>query len=583
MLQNRLHHVLVGAFAGLAGWLLTEILPDLAEPRLLFFLIVAATVFFLAALVMLAELGPRATLPAAALVALVSASFAHWGALRFDTIEAFAGSVHVLGALLLLASLPVPFVMSRLQGGGWGWLDYTALFQHSWNIVVRVASAAVFSAVVWVVAMLSAMLLDLVGVTQLGKALQESLLAWLLLGGATGLGMAVVSEMPDLVSPYLLLRLLRLLVPMVLLVVAVFVAALPLRGLTGLFGELSAAGMLLATSAGVVALISVSVDQSDEEAVDGWLLPSAARGLAVLLPVLAVLAAWAVALRVGDYGWTPARLAAAAGAGVSLGYGALYLLAVLRGRRWMDRIRRANLTMAVVLIGLSALWLSPLLNAEAISARSQMQRFAEGSASLAELPLWELQHDWGRPGQAVIADLRLRAGLPGQEPLAARLAELAAARASWEFYDQPPAPEGSDATLTRGAEVPVLPASGAMPDQLWLSLGRDTRQDVLTGCDRRTPAGHPACLLLLAELAETHVGDEAVLIFDTGKTTVFDATLALALVGGNWTRQGNLMQLQPASFDPAAAIDALRADGVRLLPSGLSALGIGAQRLIMRP
>ena len=65
-------------------------------------------------------------------------------------------------------------------------------------------------------------------------------LVWLVLA------LAVVTELSDYVSPFLILRLLRLMLPPVLLVLAVFLLALPLRGLSGLFGGLSAAATLLA-------------------------------------------------------------------------------------------------------------------------------------------------------------------------------------------------------------------------------------------------------------------------------------------------------------------------------------------------
>jgi hypothetical protein len=584
MLLNRVHHVLLGLLAGFSGWILSDVLRFKLDEVLVFGLAVAAIVFFGAALAMLAELGPRATLPAAALLAVPAAALAVWGSMRFADVDAFLSSGHVILAMLVFGSLPVPFLMARLRGGRWGWLDYSALFTHSWNIVVRYASAWAFTGVVWGVLWLSANLLELVGVTVLLRALAMPLVAWGVTGAALGLGLAVVSELADLVSPYLLLRLFRLLLPVVLVVVAVFVLALPLRGLTQLFGELSAAGMLLVTAAGMVSLISVAVDQDDEDAVSGYVLPWSARALAVLLPVLAGLAAWAVALRVAQYGWTPGRVAAALGTGVSLGYGGLYALAALRGRGWAERIRRANLVMAGALIALAALWLTPALNAEAIATRSQIARFDAGQSGLAQLPLWELSRDWGKPGQTAFAMLQARASQPGQEALAARLAELAASRSPWELETQAPQDdEAAAANLGRATEVPVLPQGQPVPEALWQALGDDLRATVLKGCARPTAAGHPGCLLVLADLMDDFAGDEAVLIFDSGETTVIDSTLTLARDGDIWVRHGNALLVNTASFVPGAAIDAIRAAGVQVAPSGISALRAGEQRLVIRP
>ncbi|MDP3861094.1 MAG: DUF4153 domain-containing protein [Phaeovulum sp.] len=581
MLKDRVLHVLLGTAGGLSGWLLAEILADRLPDRVLLVLAVLAVVGFGGALTMLAELGLRAALFAAAVLAPPVAALAFWGAGRFASVAEFFGSGHVVLALAVLGAVPVPFLMARLAGGRWGWFDYATLFTHSWNALVRIASAAAFAGVVWVVLLLSSVLLDLVGVTHLGEALRQPLVAWLLTGGALGLGLAVVAELADLLSPYLLLRLLRLLVPVVLAVVAVFVVVLPLRGLSELFGNLSAAAVLMAAAAGSVALISIAVDQADDEAVTGWFLPESARILAVLVPILGALSVWAVVLRVGQYGWTPGRVSAAAGAGVSFGYGVFYAYAVLLGTGWMERIRRANLAMALALIGLAALWLTPLLNAEAISVRSQMARFDAGESGHGALPLWEFAHDWGRPGQAALAELRARASEPGQEALAARLAALDAATSDWQFAQSAAAP---DATLARSAEVPVLPAGQSMPEGLWQALDTGARQAVLEGCRRATPEGAPGCLLVLADLVMAWPGDEAVFLFGAGPVALAGAAQSYRQDGAGWQAAGDLRLLGDApGISAAAAIDRLHAEGVKLVPAGIFALDIGGLPVLLRP
>ena len=68
---------------------------------------------------------------------------------------------------------------------------------------------------------------------------------FVLTGLVLGLAIAVVNELSDYVSPYLILQLLRLLLPVLVVVMAVFIVALPFRGLSGLFGGLSAAATLM--------------------------------------------------------------------------------------------------------------------------------------------------------------------------------------------------------------------------------------------------------------------------------------------------------------------------------------------------
>ena len=71
-------------------------------------------------------------------------------------------------------------------------------------------------------------------------------------------------------------------------------------------------------------LITTALDSSDAEAAHSPIMQFAARALAVLMPVLGGLAGYAIAIRVGDYGWTPNRVAAAVIAAVVLGYALFY-------------------------------------------------------------------------------------------------------------------------------------------------------------------------------------------------------------------------------------------------------------------
>lgn len=581
MLRNRALHVALGALAGLAGWVLAEILAEIAAARTVLGLATLGAAFFGVVLAMLTDVAPRRAIAAGAGVAGVTAALVVLGSLRFDDPQDFVAAGHGVLAELVLASLPVPFLMAVARGGRGAWADYPALFLHSWNIVVRYAAAALFVGVVWAVLILSGALLRLVGIEALANLLEEPLAIWLISGAALGLGLAVVGELSDLVSPYLMLRLLRLLLPVVLVVVLVFLAALPLRGLSGLFGNLSPGAMFMAMAAVAVGLIAIAVDQSEAEAVQGRLMQTMVRALALTVPVLAGLAVWAMALRVVQYGWTPGRVAAACGAGVSLGYGLAYALAVLRGARWMGHIRRANIGLALGLIVLAALWQTPLLNAQAIAAQSQQARYAEDRAMPEQMPLWELAHDWGRPGLAVLAELRDVAALPGQEALARRFAAMDQAPQRWEFDDPGRTPIGAARAVGLAAALPVWPEGRSAPEGLLESLSAPEGQMVLEACARTTPAGNPGCLLLLADLVPQRDGDEAVIVLSSGGRTRGVVTLVFAREGAGWTTPDS--RSDGEGPEAGRAIDLIRQEGVTLVPLGLSALQFGDRRIFLYP
>ncbi|MEO1951077.1 MAG: hypothetical protein ABGX09_13425, partial [Thioclava sp.] len=212
-MQLRLQHILLGLLAGMFFWALDnqlqQRLPIDAHGQ--FGVSVLGTVFFATALAMLGEIGWRKAFGAAALIAVPVALLGWWASLGYAASESLAGYMpYELLALSVLAMLPMPFAMAVAQGGGRAWSDYPALFLHAWNIVVRYAAACIFLGMVWLVLYLSARLLESVDLDFLRQLLREKLFAFTVSGGILGLGLAVVTEREEMISPTLILRLLWL-------------------------------------------------------------------------------------------------------------------------------------------------------------------------------------------------------------------------------------------------------------------------------------------------------------------------------------------------------------------------------------
>lgn len=489
-----------GLLAGVGLYLLSEVIErGHLQGRAALAAAGFAAIFFGGLLGMTGPMRPLRALAGALAIAAVATGLLLWSSLRFHAVEQMFDSPMPALALMVLAALPVPFVIAA---DGPGWRDYPALFTQAWGLVVRYAAAWVFVALVWALLMLSDMLLTLVGIRFIGEMVDEAMVPWLITGGTLGLGLAVVQDFDDVVSPFLILRLLRLLLPVVLVVMAVFLVALPLRGMSrGLFGGISATATLLAMIAAGVTLVTSAVDRTDAEAAESPVLQRSAQALALILPLPAVLAAWGIWQRVGQYGWTPERLFLAVVTTLAVVYGLLYAAAVLRGRNWRGAIRQANIAMALAVITAAALWLTPVLNPQAISARSQLARFERGAVDAAALDITALGR-WGRAGDAALARLAELAEQPGQQALALRLSD-------------PPAPESrpvADVLADLTAIMPLQPATaGATRDLLLQSLYDHDLRDFLSFC--RTPlpeSGAPGCVMVVADFWPLQPGEEAV-------------------------------------------------------------------------
>ena len=494
---QRLSLVAVGAAAGGALYLLTEALsagwlPD----RVLLALAVAALVFFAALLGMAGPLPLRRAALRAAPLALLVAALMSWAGLRYPFAADLAGEAIPVLAGLALTFLPLPFLIAA-EGGNWR--HYPTLFVQAWGTVIRQAAAWLFVALVWLVFLLSHQLLKMVGVPVLGHLVDAPVFVALFTGAMLGLGIAVIHEMSGVVAPDLLIRLLRLFLPPLLIVLGVFLAALPFRGFEGLFRDLSAATILLFCAGFGVMLVTAAAERSDSLATQSPLIVLSARLMAGVTIFPAWLGVWAVWLRVAQYGWTPERLLALCGAILCLGYGALYLLAAFRRTGWQDRVRQANLIMALVVMAVAALLLSPVVNPERIAANSQIARLDRGEVSPEGFDFASVSR-WGRPGDEAMATLRARQDNPA----------LMAALARWDGTPDPVLEAARRADMA--AMLPLRPAGQtAIRAAILASLPDHELSTLREACSLQIQ-GRPGCALVVADFLTDLPGAEALLL-----------------------------------------------------------------------
>jgi hypothetical protein len=582
VVADRIVLTLIGVIAGLATWLMVEKLPDLVRnERVLLFVIAEMAGFFSAFLLATGPLRFGRAALAAAIVSLPAAGLLTWASFRYATIDGYLGTVLPLVAYALILLISLPFLIAAQQEDE-GWRNYAALFTQSWSIVVRAAAAWMFVGAFWAVLYLSDALFNLVGLHTIQELIEVEAVPYALTGAVLGLALAVVVELSDYLSPFLILRLLRLLLPVVLIVSVVFLAALPVRGLSHLFGGLSAAATLMAMAIGIATLIASALDRGDDDAVEAGLLRIATQLLALAMPVLGALAVYAVWLRVAAYGMSPDRIAAGLAALVTLGYGVLYALAVLLRRAWMRRIRSANTVMALVVIALSVLWLTPVLNAERLSARNQVARYETGQVGAAQLDLWFIRHELGRAGPGAVAELAAL-DRPDADVLRARIVRLDRSVSEFAFLNEGLSVQAIEEADRLLRDLVVLPSGTALPPNAFAGVPSFELANWARGCGQKTPAGRPGCVLVLADLLKTRSGNEAVIFWMSGPDT--------AEIGVVWPGEP-----VPAPADQAvflsgarvlnltpAALDALQSGDYALEPVEVPSLSLGGARIVLQP
>lgn len=409
----RFQLTLVGLCAGLSAYGITEILRGAVEnQRFTLFIAAFAYAGFSALLLLAGSMVWRKTaLYAISHAGLCSLLFL-WASFRFETVGVYlSGDITPLFVFYKLVILPLPFFMAY-ENADKTWRDYPFLFQCAWSLFVKICITFLFLGIFWAVLLSSTYLLTFVELDFLQDWLEEEFV-WMPLSGAVfGLGLAALNELNAVVDIMrsLAVRLLRLLLPIIAVVTAIFLVFIPVRGLDTVFGEFSAATTILCMTGAGIALITATLDAVDEKGSQNAVLLGCARVLAVLLPIMAGVALYAFYLRVNQYGWTPERLAGAASAGVVFAYAFTYVAACfIKPSEWRQSIRQGNIYLALGVIGISVLWLTPLLNTQRISANTQIARYLAEKSVAEQLPIWEMQRDWGRAGKAAVQTLHTRA------------------------------------------------------------------------------------------------------------------------------------------------------------------------------
>ena len=309
-----------------------------------------------------------------------------------------------LAAVLIAA----PLFQTVRDEGAWRF-PYKRLHSHAWTDAVIGAASLFFTGVTFLLAFLIAGLFDVIGIDLLKDALNEGWFNWMLAGFAFGSAFGLLRERDGLVGTLqrLVMVVLSVLAPVLAAALALFLLSTLVTGLDKLWeGWLSATALLLTAAAGSVLLVNAVIGDGREERAGNRVLVWSAMVLAIVVLPLAGLAAAAMGLRIGQYGWTPERMWGAIAVAIALAYGALGWWSVWRGRRDFDDVLRPlQIKLALGVCALMTFLALPVLDFGAISARSQVARLESGKVEPAKFDWAAMAFDFGPAGRKRLREL----------------------------------------------------------------------------------------------------------------------------------------------------------------------------------
>jgi len=414
-----------GLVQGVALWALTEAADNKVWPATngVLFGVLAAVVLFTPFLVLggLADMRRRTlvvwTLAAAAGLAALGAHDIDRRAAH-EVVEWISGQAMVfLAAVLFIAH----HLVSAADSDRKLIARFPTYFDQAWKHGVQLVMSAGFVGVFWLVLFLGAALFKLIGIEFVEELTRKS---WFAIPATTMMFAAAV-QLTDVRHGLIrgirtvALTLLSWLLPVLVFLAGAFMLALPFTGLEPLWKTRSAAGILLSSAAVLIVLINAAWQDGEPDGVAPLVLRLSTRLAAGLLGPLVGLAAYALWLRIGQYGLTPDRIAGAAACLVGAAYAVGYIAAAVRPGRWMRLIAPTNVTAAFLTLGVLLAIFTPLADPARLSVDSQMARLAEGKVTAARFDYDFLRWQSGRYGREALETLARRGGAAGRRAKAA--------------------------------------------------------------------------------------------------------------------------------------------------------------------
>ncbi len=260
---------------------------------------------------------------------------------------------------------------------------YVEYFDMAWRHAVQLALSLAFVGVFWLVMVLGAALFKLIGIdglqTLIGKDWFNTPVSFLMFAAAVHISDMRAALVLGIRT--IILTLLGYLLPLVVVLAAAFLGALPFTGLHALGAANSAAAILLGVTSVLTIFLNAVYQDGAAERQPPAVLRWALRLSPFLLLILVPLAAYELVGRVMAHGWTPERVTAMACIVAGAAHMGGYVWASLSPGRPMARLEIVNVLSAALVVVVMLALLSPVADPARVSVDSQLAALSQGKVT----------------------------------------------------------------------------------------------------------------------------------------------------------------------------------------------------------
>lgn len=333
----------------------------------------------------------------------------------FITHHSFFQSTNAsdFGSQNILWILPFLFITHELVSSG----DqaqkliapYQTYFDEAWKRGVQLFLALGFTIVFWLILVLGASLLKIIGQDWFGEMIENRFFNV----PATGIALATAVHLGDVQAKLmnnfrnLVLSVFSWLLPIIVLVAGIFAVSLVFTGLKPLWETKAATASLLVACMFLVLLINAAFQ--DGENIDNFILKIAIRIASFETLIFALIAMYSLWLRIDQYGLTHERILAGIGTIVAVLFGLGYFTAnflSIKTQEFMPKIRNINIGMAFVKSILFFAILTPIADPSRLSVNSQVKMLVNGKTPIDKFDWNFLRFDSGKYGLKALEKLK---------------------------------------------------------------------------------------------------------------------------------------------------------------------------------
>ncbi len=188
-------------------------------------------------------------------------------------------------------------------------MSYEVLFTYSWRNFLTLVLALILVLAFWLILMLWAQLFRVINIDFFYELFRMDWFLFPVLGFAHGLGIIIFRNLTNVIDSItrLLQGLIKLLLPLMVFVAAIFVLALPIVGFDGLWDTGRGTSLLLWLLAAILFFVNAVYQDGRGLRPYPLLIHRVIYVGICIMPLISVLSFYGLWLRVDQYGWTVSR------------------------------------------------------------------------------------------------------------------------------------------------------------------------------------------------------------------------------------------------------------------------------------